>query len=89
MRAGPRMQVAFPNALSNGANNCDWIHGRGEVSSQCHISATKGSTIVCRLMNDGQMFFSTGRFCSNIVLLSSVEYMDQLAGWGRGPWPNS
>ena len=57
MRAGPRMQVVLPNALSNCANNCDWIHGRGEVSSQCHISATKGSTIVYRLMNDGQMFF--------------------------------
>lgn len=57
MRTGPQMQAVVPNALSNRANNCDWIHGREKVSSQCHISATKESTIG-GLMNGGQQFFS-------------------------------
>ena len=53
MLAGPRMQAVVPNAVSNRAlNNCHSIHGRGEVSSQCH----KESTIGC-LMNGGQIFF--------------------------------
>ena len=78
MLAGPRMQAVVPNAVSNRAlNNCHSIHGRGEVSSQCH----KESTIGC-LMNGGQIFFRP--FLLQLCFAPSpLEYTEQ-CGWGLG-----
>ena len=78
MLASPRMQAVVPNAVSNRAlNNCHSIHGRGEVSSQCH----KESTIGC-LMNGGQIFFRP--FLLQLCFAPSpLEYTEQ-CGWGLG-----
>ena len=77
------MQPVVPNALSNRANNCDWIHGR-EVSSQCRVSATKESTIDC-LMNGGHVFFRRQPF----LLPVCFAVLLPIESWVEGPWANS